>query len=707
MAISAPAKRLTLVYYCSGHGYGHATRVSAFARHLLSLQSSPIIHIVSSAPKHVFSDSMAQGALYRNADIDPVIVQPLAYRVDRRKSVEVLESFLAKKDAKVADELQWLRAIHADCVLSDAAFLGCLAANEAGIPSVLITNFSFDSVYSYLSTSMIDESPRPVHPTVDAMLSPTSIKTKDELEPDTPIPEAELAPLVAQIHAGYRCADLLLRLPGTIPLPSFALHPALPSPAWINDDAHTFQPFVTAHLTQPPLSYKLHPQIPFPPQYPPKPLPREVRDAPLIVRPPSADIYTQEGRSRLLTAIGVPQHLHDPEQTKILVVSFGGQIFHKPASRSHSRTPSKAATPTAVPPVFAQSPSGTVTEPAPEPALSPSSSDLTGVASTEGHAQALADALRDASPRHVQPEDTDASASLTNGSCPRPRPKPPSRTPSLGARFSQLRVAGAPPVAVPASPRALTSGFLSSPSPAVPTFQAITIPPTPSLDDAFSRQLAPAPVPDSARKDEEEEGEGEGEVRILPSDAWIAIVCGVPQDWADSSDAEEGLPARFFVAPRDVYMPDLTAAADVLLGKLGYGTVAECVAARTPCVYVPRPLFVEEHGLRAFLEREGVGVRMGRERYEVGEWAGSVWEAYVRGREGKERMRRTGEGEEERGWREEEGREMARGLVEWVGRWQAGVAEAEADAEGASELKTSAERMNGNGVEGREGRLLN
>ena len=49
------------------------------------------------------------------------------YRVDRRKSVEVLENFLAKKDAKVADESQWLKAIRADCVLSDAAFLGWYA----------------------------------------------------------------------------------------------------------------------------------------------------------------------------------------------------------------------------------------------------------------------------------------------------------------------------------------------------------------------------------------------------------------------------------------------------------------------------------------------------------------------------------------------------------------------------------------------------
>lgn len=57
---------------------------------------------------------------------------------------------------------------------------------------------------------------------------------------------------------------------------------------------------------------------------------------------------------------------------------------------------------------------------------------------------------------------------------------------------------------------------------------------------------------------------------MLPDPSWIAIVCGVSQDqWQDEGDDEDsGLPDGFFVAPKDVYMPDLTAASDVLLGKL-------------------------------------------------------------------------------------------------------------------------------------------
>ena len=59
-------------------GFGHATRVAAFARHLLSLEESHTVYIVSSAPERVFATAIALGAIYRSAEIDPVILQPIA-----------------------------------------------------------------------------------------------------------------------------------------------------------------------------------------------------------------------------------------------------------------------------------------------------------------------------------------------------------------------------------------------------------------------------------------------------------------------------------------------------------------------------------------------------------------------------------------------------------------------------------------------------
>lgn len=76
---------------------------------------------------------------------------------------------------------------------------------------------------------------------------------------------------------------------------------------------------------------------------------------------------------------------------------------------------------------------------------------------------------------------------------------------------------------------------------------------------------------------------------------------------------------------------------------------------------------MEEHGLRLLLDQEGVGEELAREAYEAGEWSGAVVEAFVRGRKSKEGKRRdmaAGVGATQRG---EEGRDLARRVVEWVG----------------------------------------
>ncbi|KAI0685927.1 hypothetical protein BC835DRAFT_1309732 [Cytidiella melzeri] len=132
------------------------------------------------------------------------------------------------------------------------------------------------------------------------------------------------------------------------------------------------------------------------------------------------------------------------------------------------------------------------------------------------------------------------------------------------------------------------------------------------------------------------------------------------QDWV-TGDGDE-LPESFFVAPKNVHMPDLTAVAEVLLGKLGYGTVSECVDACTPFVYVPRPLFIEEHGLRLLLDKEGVSVELSRSTYEAGDWAAAVQEAYDKGKACKAEKRREGE----TGRVAVAGKKMAAELVNWV-----------------------------------------
>lgn len=195
-----------------------------------------------------------------------------------------------------------------------------------------------------MSTLIVDATPSLLHPdTLDPPCVTTLFPT------DKPIPPEEISPLVDQVHAGFRCADLLLRLPGAIPIPSFTTHPSLPSTHWVDVSTQSFIPDVVHHLLKDPRSSSLHASIPFPLRSQdqvkvPSP-PRSIIQSPLLVRSPNPSVYTPEGRSQFLSSIGIPKSAHDPDKTRILIVSFGGQIFHAPRSRSTSPAPSRSGTP--------------------------------------------------------------------------------------------------------------------------------------------------------------------------------------------------------------------------------------------------------------------------------------------------------------------------------------------------------------------------
>ncbi|CZT11727.1 uncharacterized protein RCO7_08678 [Rhynchosporium graminicola] len=81
---------------------------------------------------------------------------------------------------------------------------------------------------------------------------------------------------------------------------------------------------------------------------------------------------------------------------------------------------------------------------------------------------------------------------------------------------------------------------------------------------------------------------------------------------------------RFFRFPKDVYAPDLVSAADMVLGKIGYGTVSECVGMNTALVYVSRPQFEEEHGLVSYMQKMGICREIPVAAFESGEWVSAI-----------------------------------------------------------------------------------
>ncbi|MBD3872126.1 MAG: hypothetical protein IFK91_04265 [Acidobacteria bacterium] len=68
------------------------------------------------------------------------------------------------------------------------------------------------------------------------------------------------------------------------------------------------------------------------------------------------------------------------------------------------------------------------------------------------------------------------------------------------------------------------------------------------------------------------------------------------------------------------YHPDLVAASDVVVGKLGYSTVAEAFHAGSAFAYVARPNFPESPVLAAFVEQHMAAMEIEETAFRCGSW---------------------------------------------------------------------------------------
>jgi hypothetical protein len=72
------------------------------------------------------------------------------------------------------------------------------------------------------------------------------------------------------------------------------------------------------------------------------------------------------------------------------------------------------------------------------------------------------------------------------------------------------------------------------------------------------------------------------------------------------------------------YHPDLVAASDAVVGKLGYSTVAEVYHAGVPYAYIARERFRESTSLEAFVQSEMPCRRIAPREYLEGEWVSGL-----------------------------------------------------------------------------------
>jgi UDP:flavonoid glycosyltransferase YjiC (YdhE family) len=140
----------TIVFYISGHGFGHASRDIEIINRLLASREDVRVIARTRAAKWLFDRTIHNAHRFDRQEVetDTGAVQIDALHVDEQATVQRARSFMHTFDARVDAEITFLRAHGAQLVVSDIPPLGIAAAHRAGLPAVGLGNFTWDWIYS-------------------------------------------------------------------------------------------------------------------------------------------------------------------------------------------------------------------------------------------------------------------------------------------------------------------------------------------------------------------------------------------------------------------------------------------------------------------------------------------------------------------------------------------------------------------------------
>jgi hypothetical protein len=137
----------SVIFYISGHGFGHAIRQIAVINALHELTPALPIVVRTAAPDWLFTRTTCGASLFLPGETDTGVVQIDSLRLDVAESVRQARAFLDRFDELVEREAAIIRAHDVRLAIVDAPPLACAAAAAAGVPAVVCANFTWDWIY--------------------------------------------------------------------------------------------------------------------------------------------------------------------------------------------------------------------------------------------------------------------------------------------------------------------------------------------------------------------------------------------------------------------------------------------------------------------------------------------------------------------------------------------------------------------------------
>jgi L-arabinokinase len=137
-----------IVFYISGHGFGHASRSIEVINAILARRPEARIGVRTSAPRWLFDLTVKGKVTYSTLECDTGIVQVDALTLDEADSIRRASAFHSDLVTRAASETRVLRELGAGLIVGDIPPLAFAVGASAGIASIALGNFTWDWIYA-------------------------------------------------------------------------------------------------------------------------------------------------------------------------------------------------------------------------------------------------------------------------------------------------------------------------------------------------------------------------------------------------------------------------------------------------------------------------------------------------------------------------------------------------------------------------------
>ncbi len=136
-----------IAYFISPHGFGHAARAASVMEALVSMDPSVRFDIFTTIPAWFFKHNLSDSFKYHRLQTDLGLLQKTPFQEDYDNTLKNLNRLFPYDPSSLTAVSHQLQRLKSKMVVCDIAPMGVLVARAAGIPSVLVENFTWDWLY--------------------------------------------------------------------------------------------------------------------------------------------------------------------------------------------------------------------------------------------------------------------------------------------------------------------------------------------------------------------------------------------------------------------------------------------------------------------------------------------------------------------------------------------------------------------------------